>query len=114
MTIRQMLEDYRNEIAAGLEYQQAADILTKLAALYGNINDEILMRDMEYRKVLLGFLDTEEKANRAKIRAEISPEYEAMRQAHNAKDLLEELMRSLKYWLRSREDEYQAGKFQKG
>jgi Tfp pilus assembly PilM family ATPase len=61
----------------------------------------------------LEWYNKESKANRAKIQAEISPEYEAMRTARNTKDLAMEIIRSLKYFLRNSEDEYrEAGKYQ--
>lgn len=86
--------------------ERAAELLTMLSAILGNINDEILKRDMEYNVVLLHFLDTEEKANRAKIRAEISPEFQAKTEARNTKELVIEMIRSLKYMLRAKEEEY--------
>jgi hypothetical protein len=88
-------------------------MLTELSAVIGNCNDEITKRDMEYNKVLLEWYNKESKANRAKIQAEISPEYEAMRTARNTKDLAMEIIRSLKYFLRNSEDEFrEAGQFQ--
>ena len=46
-----------------------------------------------------------EAANRAKIRAEITPEYARKREARDTKELVVELVRSLKYFLRCKEDE---------
>ena len=61
--------------------------------------------DDEPWAVLLGYLDAEAKANRAKIRAETSPEYQRKREARDTKELVQELVRSLKYFLRSKEEE---------
>jgi len=113
-SIREMISAYRSEVANGnLLPDRAATILTKVAALIGNINEEILAREMAYNKVLNEALDSSEKANRAKIRAEGSPEYEAMRMARNTFIEAIELMRSLKYFLKVQERErYEAGKYQ--
>ena len=88
-----------------LQPDRAADLLTKLTALLGNCNDEIREADAEYASVLLKHLELEDKANRAKIRAEISPEFQRKREARDAKELTVELIRSLKYYLRSKEEE---------
>ena len=110
-TIREMIYDIQNEVAKGdLVSEVAADLLTKLSALMGNINDEIRKRDVEYSRVLLQWLETEEKANRAKIKAECSSEYLAKREARDLKELALEIIRSLKYYLRAKEDEWETSK----
>ena len=107
MTIRELIDTRRLEIqnSTALTPERAAQILVELSALYGTINEEIRKRDMEYNKVLLKCLEEETKANRAKIRAEISDEYQAKRIARDTKEVCEEMIRSLKYYLRSEEDE---------
>jgi hypothetical protein len=57
--------------------------------------------------VLLKHLESEEAANRAKIRAETTPEYQRKREARDTKELAIELCRSLKYFLKAKQDEYQ-------
>ncbi len=113
MTIREMIEGLQKECrnSADLFPDRAAEILVQLSSLLGNCNDEILKRDMEYSKVLLGCLEKESKANRAKILAETSPEYEAKQIARNLKELALELIRSLKYFLKSKEEELQKAKY---
>jgi hypothetical protein len=71
----------------------------------GNTNDEIREADAAYATVLLTCLNTEEKANRAKIRAEISPEYARKREARDTKELVLELVRSLRHYLRCLQEE---------
>lgn len=60
--------------------------------------------------VLLNALGSENKANRAKIKAQTSPEYIAMREARDAKEVAIKMPRSLKYFLRSKEEEYRLSK----
>jgi uncharacterized protein (DUF1501 family) len=112
-TIRDIIQGFQNELAKGdLQPDRAAEILTQLAALYGNINDEIRRCDLAYAQVLLNNLETMEKANRAKIKSECSIQFEAKCIARNTKELAEEMMRSLKYLLKAKESEYRAGRYQ--
>jgi len=112
-TIRERIQDYQEEILRGdLPPTRAAEILTEISALLGSCNEEITKRDMEYNKILLEWYDKETTANRAKIRANTTPEYEAMRTARNIKELAIELIRSLKFFLKAKEDEFKSGKYQ--
>ena len=109
MTVRDMIHAYQREIRdePDLQPDRGADILLKLAALYGSVLDEIRKADAEYSKVLLEMLELEKTGIRAKIRAETSPEYQRKREAIDAKELALELIRSLKYWIKSKAEEYQ-------
>lgn len=107
MTVREIVKTYQREIQAvdDLRADRAAAVLNKLSALLGNINEEIRIADAEYAAVLLYHLETAEKANRAKIVAECSPEYQRKREARDVKELAQEIIGSLKYYLRSKESE---------
>lgn len=105
-TVRTMVADAQREILAGdLMPERARQLLAVLTALLGNCNDEIRQADAEYAKTLLHFLEQDEAASRAKIRAEASPEYLRKRQAHDLHELCLELTRSLKVILRSIDEE---------
>lgn len=114
MTVRDLVRSYQKEIqqASDLLPDRAAELLTKLTSLIGNCNDEIREADASYAAVLLDYLDTEEKANRAKIRAETTPAYQRKREARDTKELVIELVRSLKYFLRAKEEEMQLARHQ--
>ena len=110
MSIRERIQKIQNEVGKGnLTGPRAAELQSILSSLIGNCNDEIAQRNYEYNVVLLDFLDKEEKANRAKIKAETSPEYRVKITARNTKELCIEMIRSLKYLIRSLEEEYQSG-----
>lgn len=85
---------------------RAAALLNKLSSLLGNINDQIREADLAYSNVLLMHLESEEKANRATIRAETTPEYVKKREARDTRELAVELIRSLKYYLKAKQDEF--------
>lgn len=107
-TIREMIRTMQIEIRdTDLLPDRAADLLRAAAALIGNVNDEIRHADVTYAHVLLRELETSTKANRARIRAETSPEYLRKREARDTKELVIELIRSLKYFLRAKADEQQ-------
>lgn len=114
MTVREMVKTYQREVqqTADLLPDRAAELLMKLTALMGNCADEIRAADSEYAVTLLHFLDTEKKANRARIRAEISPEFRRKSEARDTKELVIELTRSLKYYLKAKQDEYQMARHQ--
>lgn len=106
MTVREMVREYQREIRdTEMPPGRAADVLTKLTALLGNISDEIRQADAAYADVLLRELETSEKANRARIKAETTPEYQRKREARDLQELTKEMIGSLKYYLRSQEAE---------
>jgi hypothetical protein len=107
VTVRGLVKEMQAEIRdSDLQPARAAELLTRLSALFGNCLDEIREADMEYAKVLLEALNGEEAASRAKIRAETSTQYLRKREAHDTKDLVQELTRSLKYFIRAKESEW--------
>lgn len=105
MTIRGLIDEIRREIRdTDLTPDRAAELLTKLTALLANVLDEIRQADAAYAEVLLRCLESEEAALRAKIRAEITPEYQRKREARDTKEVVTELCRSLKYLLKTNEE----------
>jgi hypothetical protein len=106
MTVRDMIHAIQVEVRdTDLQPDRAAELLNRMTALLGNINDEIRQADLEYAQRLLLFLDSEDKANRARIRAETTPEYLRKREARDIKELALEMIRGLKYYLRAKEEE---------
>jgi len=113
MTIREIVYERQNEIKKGVfTPTRASEILVELASILGNCNDRIRETDVAYNKELLRWLDSETKANRARIKAECSKEYLDKREARDIKELVVEIMRSLKYYLNNAEEEYGLGKYQ--
>ena len=107
MSTRELINEVQGEVGHGdLLPGRASELLNQLSALLGNINDEIRRADLAYSRILLKWLDIETKANRAKITAETTPEYEAKQIARNTKELAIEMIRSLKFYLRAKEEEY--------
>ncbi len=107
VTVRELVRGMQREIreTADLQPERAAELLNRLSALFGNVLDEVREADMNYNTVLLGFLNSDEAANRARIRAQASDEYARFRQAKDQERLVIELIRSLKQFLRSKTEE---------
>lgn len=108
-SVREIVKVIQNATlkADELSPDQAAEMLVTLSSIYGNCNDEIRKADHEYKQILLLALDSEKSANKARIRAETDPSFQRWQEAKHTKDLVEELIRSLKYFLRNKEQEYQ-------
>ncbi len=84
---------------------RAAELLVKLSAIMANCLTEIREADHAYALVLLGHLEADTAANRAKIRAETTQEYLWKRETRDTKEIVVEMSRSLKYLLRSQAEE---------
>ena len=76
MTVRDLVASIQTEMrTTSLEPERVAEMLGKATALIGNCSDAMREADVHYNIVLLRYLDADEAANRARIRAETSPEY---------------------------------------
>lgn len=91
--------------SADLLPDRASELLNQATALLGNVNDEVRAADVEYKRILLHCLRTAEKANRARIEAETSPQYARWQEARDTRDLTVEMIRSLKVFIRSKQEE---------
>jgi hypothetical protein len=106
MTVRELVKAAQTEMRKDdLPPILARKLLVQLSSLYGNCLEEQREADHAYAVVLLWFLDADEVANRAKIRASTSPEYLRKREADNTLALVLESIRSLKVMLRSIDEE---------
>lgn len=108
MSVRELVRQIQVDMRGGdVAPAVAREHLNTLTSLLGNCNDELREADALYAQVLLGHLNGDEAANRARIRAEISPEYARKREAKDTRDLVVEMIRSLKTVIRSVSDEMQ-------
>lgn len=107
MTVRERIKAAQIEVrdSGDLPPARASQLLMELTALLGNVSEEIRQADAAYAAVLLHELETSEKANRARIKAETSPEYQRKQEARNLRELTQEMIGSLKYFLRAQEAE---------
>jgi hypothetical protein len=105
-TIRSMVKAIQAEVRSGnIAPLRAADLQAQLAALMGNIAEEQTEADCEYNDVYLTCLKAEEKANRAKIVAETSPQYKRKREARDTLKLAESMGTALRALVRAAQEE---------
>ena len=106
MSVRDRIQAIQKDILAGaVTPEQSRQWLITLTALLGNVTDEQRLADHEYKLVLLGCLQGDEAANRARIRAEVTPQYQRAREAKDTADLVLEMIRSCKVFTRSLDEE---------
>lgn len=106
MSVRDMIATIQEEARSdAYTPSRAADSQRKLAALLGNVNREIRVREMEYKRFRLMCYQSEKAASRAKMISEVSPEFESWQEAQHLKQELIELMRSLKLFLSDAHEE---------
>jgi hypothetical protein len=105
-SVRERIRAIQTELRDGaLSPDLTRESLVMLTALLGNVNDEQRKADVSYKRILLAAYGSEETANRAKILAETMPEYERAREAKDTKDLVIEMIRSCRAYLRSLDEE---------
>jgi hypothetical protein len=106
VSVRERIKAIQKELRDGaLTPDLARESLVELTALMGNVNDELRAADGEYKTVLLGCLRQHDKANRARIEAETTPQYQRAREAKDVQSLVIEMVRSCKAYLRSLDEE---------
>lgn len=111
MTVRERVKQIQKELRDGaLTPDMARESLVTLTALIGNVQDEQREADHEYKQVLLESMRTEAKANRARIVAECSPQYQRAREAKDVATLVVEMIRSCRAYLRSLDEEMRLSK----
>jgi hypothetical protein len=103
-----MIDEYRSRLLSSKDMHgdEASQILVELSALVGNVNEEIVVREMAYHRLLNDILSTPNMTSAAaKIRANASEEYEAWLRAKNSLTTIMEMIRGLKYRLKSLDEE---------
>ncbi len=106
MSVRDRIRKIQKELRDGaMTPDLARESLVTLTALLGNVNDEQRLADHAYKTVLLVALEQHDKANRARIVAETSPEYQRAREAKDTASLVTEMVRSCRAYLRSLDEE---------
>jgi hypothetical protein len=93
--------------------EDAREHLLTLSAIYGNCLQESIEADMAYNAVLLAQLDSAEKANRATIRAQSTPEYQRVREAKAVEKLVLTMTQSLKKVLASHMEDMKMAGYQR-
>lgn len=106
VSVRDMLRTAQSELVRGeVLPARARELLMHCTGLLGFVLEEIIESEVGYNQTLLELLNTNEAANRAKIRAKTTPEYTRLLRAEKAHEFAQELIRSSKVFLRSLDSE---------
>jgi hypothetical protein len=105
-TIRDMVRQIQIEVRdTDLQPDRAADLLNRLTALLGNIADEQREADMAYDVLYLALYEEHGAANRARLYANVTPEYQRKREAKDTQEQAKQLTITLRQFLRTTSDE---------
>jgi hypothetical protein len=105
-TIRERIQKIQRNLRDGaLTPDMARESLVMLTALLGNVHDEQRDADAQYKLHLVECMRLYDKANRARIVAETSPQYMRAREAKDTETLVVEMVRSCRAYLRSLDEE---------
>jgi hypothetical protein len=106
-TVRSLIREMQVEVRDGeLTPDRAAELVTKLAALYGNVLDEVRRTEIAYYGVVRDYISEVGVAvTRAEVLAKGSPEFEEWRVARDTEKLTLQLLSSLKAMLRAKAEE---------
>jgi hypothetical protein len=102
MTVREMISAIQHEVRdePDLQPHRACQILNRLGALTGNCLDAIRLAEHDYNLEIMGHIDCGDSNARAKAKAQVTPSYQALREAQDALKLTETMIASLKYHIR--------------
>lgn len=97
MTVRDRIARINAEqLKGGTTPAQAAQWQSVLGALSGSVLEEIREAEGDYHVVYAQLLDSEGKANRAEIKAKLSPEWKRLRLAKDTLTLIESMTQGLR------------------
>ena len=106
-TIREMITE-KSELLRHIEQlgpHKAAEELVELCSLLSSLKKHVVDQNYWYNIKRQELLREHTKAAQAKIHAEASAEWRNWQEAKAQEEALEELIRSVKYYLRSASDE---------
>jgi hypothetical protein len=108
VTVRDRIAAMQTAMLGDLTPLQASELSNRAVALLGYVMVEERESELAYLKVLDAALDSQEAANRAKVRAQASEEYARYRTAKDARVLVLEMSRTLKAFARASAEEFKA------
>lgn len=107
VSVRDFVKAIQKEMRSAIDLTpyRASELLNQATAILGNCNDEVRAADQDYRQILLHCLRNAEKANRATIEAQTSPQYARLQEARDITKLTEQMIITLRQFLRTKESE---------
>ena len=106
-SIRKILSDtWANN---DMQPMEASDKLIKLSAMLGNVGDAIVQYERSYARIKIDKMleDTKMPTSKVEILCQDTDQYQQLREAKELQRAMIEAIRSLKVFIRVREDEFQ-------
>lgn len=96
-TVQEFIDDIRREAMNDIDPERASVLLNRLSALLGSVNDMYINAEMEYNRFYEQMTEKYEKVTEARAKAKASEHYEHMLRMEGLQDVVEQLIRSMKY-----------------
>ena len=111
-TVRDHIKDIQNEIRTNdFDPNRASEMLSMLSSLLGNVNDQLKDIQMSYNRKLMAIMKTANSVSGAKLEAETTNEFEQLLDIKGTKELVLEMIRSMKYYLKAKMEEYKETRY---
>lgn len=107
-TIREIINGYQKRLTNmnDMTPNEASKILVELSAFWGNVNSKLIETQMEFNKHKLKCLDEVKSVAKAQVMAETSMEWQWYQEVKGYSELVKEMIRGIKYYVRTCQDEY--------
>lgn len=113
MKTRELIEKIQAEVITGdTTPSRAGDLVAQLSSLLGNVNVALNGVQMIYNKKLAEILIDQKTVTKARIIAETSEEYEALLDLKGIREMVMEMIRSMKILVKIKLEEYRESKWQ--
>jgi len=109
--VKDYIEKIRRESMGDLTPVRATELLNKLSALLGTVNEQWVKAEMEYNRYYEKMTQEVEKVTEARVRAKASNEYEKKLEMEGLQDVTKELLRAMKYFIKVALQEQQESKY---
>lgn len=109
MQTRELYKTFRERMSRGsLSPKEASDIIVRLSAIMGNYSDALLDKQMAFNEKKAECLEKIKSVAKAQVMAECSKEYRDFQEIKGERENIVEMIRSLKYYMRSMEDDFRS------
>lgn len=107
--ITEKTKECETELTAGIDATAASQRLVQLSSLLASLNAKITDTHFLLNQKKVELLKESKSVAQMRVFAEASPEWKALVDLMNTKEALMELIRAVKYYLKSAMEEYHEG-----
>lgn len=112
MNTRELIEKIQVEVITGdITPSRAGELVAQLSSLLGNVNVALNSLQMVYNKKLAEILKEQKTVTKAHIIAETTKEYEQLLDLKGIREMVMEMIRSMKILVKIKLEEYREAKY---